>query len=168
MKSTYKFNHSLILSVVMFSFLSVSVCAYWRDDAKVIKISGGEHHSLALTSNKWLWAFGDNLWYQLGIGDTTTDQYLPVRVHAGDMNTLSGYLENIDDFDAGWRHSLALDVNGFVWSWGEKLLKQIRNKDFQGFFACYVRYDCDKINEQFGFVARASCPCLTHAKQVRR
>jgi alpha-tubulin suppressor-like RCC1 family protein len=28
------------------------------------------------------------------------------------------YLQDIDDVDAGWTHSLALDVNGFVWSWG--------------------------------------------------
>jgi alpha-tubulin suppressor-like RCC1 family protein len=27
-------------------------------------------------------------------------------------------LQDINDVDAGWKHSLALDVNGFVWSWG--------------------------------------------------
>jgi hypothetical protein len=35
------------------------------------------------------------------------------------MNTPSDYLEDINDIDAGWTHSLALDVNGFVWAWGE-------------------------------------------------
>jgi alpha-tubulin suppressor-like RCC1 family protein len=40
------------------------------------------------------------------------------QVLAGEMETKSGYLENINDISAGWKHSLALDKDGFVWSWG--------------------------------------------------
>lgn len=34
------------------------------------------------------------------------------------MNSTSDYLENIDDVDAGWTHSLTLDLNSLVWAWG--------------------------------------------------
>ena len=88
MKSAYKFKLTLILSVVMFSFFSVSVLADLREDAKVIGISGGEYHTLILTQNNWLWACGDNGFFQLGIGNTTEPQYLPVRVHGGASNLI--------------------------------------------------------------------------------
>jgi len=60
----------------------------------------------------------------LGIGNTTDDQFIPVRVHGtGDV----GFLDDINDFDAGWVHSLALDINGFVWAWdGEKNFGKIK------------------------------------------
>jgi len=99
--------------------------ADWREDAKAIDISGGEDHTLVLTKNKWPWACGDNSWYQLGIGDDKTSQWSPVRVHKGDMNSPSDYLEDINDIDAGWQHSLALDVNGFVWAWGDNFYGQL-------------------------------------------
>jgi alpha-tubulin suppressor-like RCC1 family protein len=38
-----------------------------------------------------------------------------IRVHGVDN---VGYLEDIADIDAGWEHSLALDVSGFVWALG--------------------------------------------------
>ena len=42
-----------------------------------------------------------------------------VQVWKGDMNSPSDYLEDINDVDAGWKHSLALDVVGHVWAWGD-------------------------------------------------
>jgi len=45
-----------------------------------------------------------------------------VRVHGpGDV----GFLDDINDFDAGWMHSLALDINGFVWAWGKNHVGQL-------------------------------------------
>ncbi len=41
------------------------------------------------------------------------------------MNTPSDYLEDINGFDAGWKHSLALDVNCFVWAWGNNQQGQL-------------------------------------------
>lgn len=82
------------------------------------KVSGGEDHTLVLTESKAVWGCGYNLYYQLGIGDDSAAKYTLIRVHDGDMNTASDYLEHINDIDAGWMHSLALDVNGFVWAWG--------------------------------------------------
>jgi len=111
---------TLIITSLIVLAITTSALSDYRDDSRVTKISGGEDYSLILTTNKWLWATGDNYWYQLGIGDTQQEQFVPVRVHDGDMQTESDYIEDINDFDAGWMHSLALDVNGFVWAWGDK------------------------------------------------
>ena len=35
------------------------------------------------------------------------------------------YLQDINDVDAGWTHSLALDVNSFVWAWGNNYNGQL-------------------------------------------
>jgi hypothetical protein len=47
----------------------------------------------------------------------------------GDMNTASGYLENIIAVSAGESHSMALDVNGFVWIWGDNNYGQLGTGD---------------------------------------
>ena len=108
-----------ILLIVSFIVLptNIAIASNWKENAKVIDISGGEDHTLVLTANKWAWGCGDNYFYQLGIGNDE-DQKTLVRVLKGDMNSTSDYLENIDDVDAGWTHSLALDVKSLVWAWG--------------------------------------------------
>jgi len=100
--------------------------ADWKEDAQAIHISGGEDHTLVLTENKFVWSCGSNGAYTFGqyrygvLGTGSTDYSLIeetlTRVHGGAMNT--AYLQDINDVSAGWLHSLALDVNGFVWSWG--------------------------------------------------
>jgi len=103
-----------IISLIIF-IVSLPAFADLKDDAKVIRISGGESHTLVLTQNNWPWGCGDNYFYQLGIGNVTSDQKFLVQVHGVDD---IGFLEDINDIAAGWKHSLALDVDGFVWAWG--------------------------------------------------
>ena len=107
----------------------------WKEDARAIDISGGEDHTLILTKDKGAWACGPNGGYAFGryyygvLGTGSTDYDLIgktlIRVHGGDMNMPSGFLEDINDIDAGWMHSLALDVNGLVWSWGDNYYGQL-------------------------------------------
>jgi len=94
----------------------------WKEDAQAIDISGGEDHTLVLTKDKSVWACGSNggraFWrYYFGVlGTGSTEPGLIaktlIRVLGGDMGTQ--YLEDINDVDAGWTHSLALDVNDFT------------------------------------------------------
>ncbi len=86
---------------------------------RAIAISGGEYHTLVLMENKTVWACGSNNLGRLGINDpfTIISPYL-LQTHDGDMNTSSGFLEDIVAVDAGWYHSLAVDdINGNVWEW---------------------------------------------------
>jgi len=109
--------------------------ADWKENAKAIDISGGENHTLVLTQNNTAWACGANGGFDYFgpyygvLGTGSDDPYLTeqnlLRVHDGDMNNTSGCLEDITDIAAGWKHSLALDVNGLVWAWGNNYQGQL-------------------------------------------
>jgi alpha-tubulin suppressor-like RCC1 family protein len=101
---------------------------------RAIKVSGGEYHSLFLIEDKSVWGCGNNNFYQLGIGDNQTDRLMLIRTHDGTMNTPSDYLEDINDIAAGFKHSLALDVDGFVWAWGNNLRGQPQKFPHFGIF----------------------------------
>jgi len=124
------------VSIVVFG-TNITIASDWRENARAIDISGGEAHTLVLTKNKWPWACGHNGWYQLGTGDNDNRLTL-VRVEDGNVVTVSGYLEDINDVDAGWKHSLALEsydrndpnYNGYVWAWGRNDQGELGNDGF--------------------------------------
>ena len=98
---------------------------------KAIGVSGGEYHTLAVMKDGTVWACGGNGSGQLGTDDKLTRTSL-TQVENGQMETTSGYLEDITQVDAGWEHSLALDSNGpdnsgFVWAWGSNTSGQLGN-----------------------------------------
>lgn len=73
-------------------------------------IACGEYHSLAIDENGKLWAWGGNGEGQLGNG-TTTSSNTPTPVN--DDN-----LKQAIAIACGLYHSLAIDINGKVWAWG--------------------------------------------------
>ena len=76
----------------------------------VIAIAAGSDFSLALKSDGSVFAWGTNGAGQLGIGSTTPGaSNLPVQV-----NTIN----NIIAIASGNAHSLALECDGTLWSWG--------------------------------------------------
>jgi len=86
---------------------------------KIVDLAAGENHSLALSNNGIVWAWGNNSLGQLGIGDSDTTQ----------MDTPQNVLllTDIMSIDAGYAHSLALQDNGTVWSWGSNTKGQLGN-----------------------------------------
>jgi len=118
-------QRTFIIVSLLVAIFALPTKADYRQDSRAIRISGGEKHTLVVTANKWAWTCGPNGGHEpagtyygvLGTGSISWSltENSPVQVHgANDVN----YLEDISDIDAGWKHSLALDVNGFVWSWG--------------------------------------------------
>jgi len=77
--------------------------------AEVVAVAAGHGYSLALDEQGRLWAWGTNLYGQLGDG-TGTNQYTPVAV---DLSGAAAY-----SAAAGGSHSLALDNQGRLWAWG--------------------------------------------------
>jgi len=75
-------------------------------------IAAGSSHSLALTDNGTVLAWGNNRDGQLGDGNIRTKD-TPVQVVDG-----NGTLRNVTTIAAGEYHSLALKDDGTVWSWG--------------------------------------------------
>lgn len=83
--------------------------------SEITAISAGNNHTLALTEDDYVWAWGNNDNGKLGTNDEN-DRYIPIRISEFD---------NIEKIEAGGGHSLALDANGNVWGWGNNLSGQL-------------------------------------------
>ncbi|WP_158623492.1 MopE-related protein [Corallococcus sp. CA053C] len=74
-------------------------------------VAAGAYHSLFLRKDGAVWAWGQNVAGQLGTGSTnSTPLSQPSQVNG---------LPAIKAIAAGIAHSLALDVDGHVWAWGQ-------------------------------------------------
>jgi len=82
-----------------------------------IKISSGEKHVMALTSDGSVYTWGDNTYGQLGDG-TNENQDTPKKIQK---------LSNIVDISSGSHHCMALSKNGKVYTWGDNIEGQIGN-----------------------------------------
>ncbi|TMV49518.1 hypothetical protein FE783_13515 [Paenibacillus mesophilus] len=81
---------------------------------RIKAVAAGYDHTLALSENGKVWAWGSNRYSQLGDG-TETDRSKPIRVMAG--------LKPLDDvvaIAAGFGLSYALNEDGEVWTWGSQ------------------------------------------------
>lgn len=76
-----------------------------------IAVTAGWYHTIALTSDGKLWAWGNNDSGQLGNNDNLrTDQNAPVQI---------GSSTNWVAMTGGANHSLALKSDGTLWAWGK-------------------------------------------------
>ncbi len=80
---------------------------------KVVAVSAGQFHNLALCSDGTVAAWGNNVWGKLG-NNSNTDKNAPVAVIA--TGALSG--KTVVAVSAGGDHSLALCSDGTVMAWG--------------------------------------------------
>ncbi len=77
----------------------------------VIAVSVGGAHMLCVTRRGHLYAWGDNSKGQLGTGDFM-DRFKPVRIPHPKNSSWAPIIA------AGEGHSMAVDVNGRLWTWG--------------------------------------------------
>ena len=90
----------------------------------VTQIAAGHDHSLALTSSGQLYAFGENLFGQLGSATnngTSNPNPTPALV------TLPGASGPVTQIAAGGNHSLALTSSGQLYAFGENYFGQLGN-----------------------------------------
>jgi alpha-tubulin suppressor-like RCC1 family protein len=72
------------------------------------KMSNGDNHTIAIKGDGSLWGWGENGYYQLGLG-VTTDKNVPTRIgNATDWVAVA----------ASTTHSMALKSDGSLWAWG--------------------------------------------------
>jgi alpha-tubulin suppressor-like RCC1 family protein len=76
----------------------------------VDQVAAGALHSLAVDGNGVAWAWGNNAFGQLG-DSTTEDRYVPTLIEFPDSIV-------IKEMAAGFDHSVALDANDAIWTWG--------------------------------------------------
>src|SRR5579885_675887 len=82
----------------------------------IVAVNCGYDHSFVLDNQGHVWCFGANHFGQLGLGYQTPSQPLP---------TLIPNLNEIITASAGSSHSLVLDNQGRVWSFGNNLYGQL-------------------------------------------
>ncbi len=80
-------------------------------------IMGGELHNMAVKSDGTVWAWGNNMFGQLGNG-TTNDADAPVQV--------SG-LSSITSLGGRAYHALAIKADGTAWAWGWNSMGELGN-----------------------------------------
>lgn len=94
----------------------------------VIAVSSGMDHSLALTADGSVYAWGINSAGQLG-NNSQTDRWLPTRVLKGNYNGTKYLGDNSNNpviaIDAGGSHNLVLCADGTVFSFGEGIWAQL-------------------------------------------
>ena len=76
---------------------------------EIADVKMGNSHTLALTKQNELLAWGSNEFGQLGVGDEVYRTNIPRKIVA---------LDAVVDFSCGMFHSVALDANRGVYSWG--------------------------------------------------
>lgn len=80
----------------------------------IVQLAVGNTHSLALTADGHVYAWGANLGGKLGDG-TNADSYRPTLVLAPDG---SGPLTGVTKISGAYDHSMALAADGHVYTWG--------------------------------------------------
>lgn len=71
-------------------------------------VDSGDKHVVAVKGDGTVWAWGDNVYGQLG-DNTTTQRKTPVQTVG---------LSGVRSVSAGYGHSLSVKGDGTVWSWG--------------------------------------------------
>lgn len=90
------------------------------------RVENGFHHALAIDKQRVLWSWGKNNFGQLGQGeDIQNINNLKPQLVQGPLHRVK-----ISEMSCGWQHSLALTMNGFLFSWGLNIFGQLGLGDF--------------------------------------
>lgn len=92
---------------------------YWGDVDKVQQVEGlknivsiekGHFHNVAIDNQGKVWTWGNNEYGELGYGFAEKDYFAPRQIEG---------LKDIIAVSGGDGHTIALDSNGDVWTWGK-------------------------------------------------
>ena len=115
----------------------------------ITKISAGIYHSLALSADGQIYAWGNNFNGQLG-NNSKTNSSTPIMTNMSDV--LAG--KTITSLTAGIDYSLALDDEGKVYAWGKNNYGQTGTYDFYKMFS--VKSEKQIVSVGFGSTSAPS------------
>jgi len=85
------------------------------------QVSIGDNHTLAIKYDGTLWAWGNNIFGQLG-NDSNISTYKAIEISNNMFKAIS----------VGTNHSVAIDKDGYLYTWGNNLLGQLGSGDNSG------------------------------------
>jgi alpha-tubulin suppressor-like RCC1 family protein len=91
----------------------------------IVAIACGSDHVLALNSNGQLYAWGSNQYGQCGTGSTAASLNLPTLVNGATTDSPISSGTFIVSMGCGQFHSMAMDVEGNVYTWGRNNFGQL-------------------------------------------
>lgn len=94
---------------------------------KILQVAAGSYHSLAIDDQGKVYTWGRNQFGQLGNGNTGTDSNVPVEVLNGNILFQT---KKIIQVAAGSSHSIALDDQGKVYTWGLNMYGQLGDSSY--------------------------------------
>lgn len=86
---------------------------------KIVALSAGGYHNMALSSKGNLWGWGWNGYGQLG-DYSHTNSSTPKKIYS---------IYNVIAVECGYSHTIALKEDGTVWAWGQNDLGQLGNSN---------------------------------------
>jgi alpha-tubulin suppressor-like RCC1 family protein len=95
--------------------------------SNLIAVAAGELHTVGLTSDGSVWAWGDDTAGQLGNGPSAPNECTSLATLCALSPVPVSGLSNMVAVAAGDRHSIALRRDGTVWSWGSHVFFQLGN-----------------------------------------
>ena len=108
-------------------------------DFTYVQVSAGTDHSLALGSDGYVYAWGDDTDGELGNKTIGSSSSVPVRVRdPANPNDTSKGLKAIQ-VSAGRDHSLAVDKDGNAWAWGSNGYGRLGNNSSSSYSTLPVR-----------------------------
>ncbi|KAG8055581.1 hypothetical protein GUJ93_ZPchr0001g29675 [Zizania palustris] len=103
---------------------------------KVVAVAAGESHTLALTGDGEVYSWGRGMFGRLGTG-READEHVPTAV--APVVASGGRLRpRFVAVASGAYHSLALDDEGSLWSWGYNIYGQLGYGEENSLFPCLV------------------------------
>ncbi|MDR0293804.1 MAG: hypothetical protein LBH95_06605 [Oscillospiraceae bacterium] len=92
------------------------------DGTAFASVSAGSIYTMAIDADGGLWAWGSNVYGQLGDG-TTMYKTTPIKIMDGTA---------FASVSAGWGHTVAIDADGGLWAWGRNLNGQLGDGTYGG------------------------------------
>ena len=85
---------------------------------KVTQVSAGHDHTLAITTDNTLLAWGNNFCGALGVGPPAIPPEGPNHLTASPSPVPTWVLNDVVGISAGNRYSMAITSDGVLWGWG--------------------------------------------------
>uniref|UniRef100_A0A0D6R6F2 Regulator of chromosome condensation 1/beta-lactamase-inhibitor protein II n=1 Tax=Araucaria cunninghamii TaxID=56994 RepID=A0A0D6R6F2_ARACU len=108
-----------------------------KEAMKILHVSAGEGHTLALTGNGCIYAWGRGLFGRLGTGNDS-DELIPLKIPIKRLKQEDQLDVKIVGIAAGAYHNLALSGDGLVWSWGYNVYGQLGREDEMSSIPCPI------------------------------